>query len=144
MKDRANALLSYDEAKKKYAEKLAGDGVQIVNQYGTRSKHCMFRLINNIFSNEFAERFFRIGDTATRTELDGKLLNERSNFWLDVRATFIDTYPAGNERNLLVFDDDADFFGIDPSLAKNFHSAKKLQNVERSKQELLRGGQEIF
>ncbi|GMF57968.1 unnamed protein product [Phytophthora fragariaefolia] len=63
-------------------------------------------------------------DTATRTELDGKLLNERSDFWLDVRAAFVDTYPDGDERYLLMFDDDAYFVGIDPALTKNVHSAK--------------------
>eukprot|EP00644_Phytophthora_capsici_P009087 jgi/Phyca11/102261/e_gw1.6.607.1 len=122
--DRVKALL-----KKKYGRALPGDSTQLVEHDETRSKHCMFRLLNVLFSDEFAERFSRTGDSATRTELDGKLLNKKSDIWLDVRTAFVYICPEDDERNEMVFNDDSFFNGVNPALAKKVHSAKKLHSM---------------
>ncbi|KAG2928192.1 hypothetical protein PC119_g4573 [Phytophthora cactorum] len=123
--ERIEALKRYDAAMTVYGEKLPGDGLQELPSNGDaiRNKHCMFRLSNILFSDEFALRFCR---TATRAELDGNLINERSLFWDDVQAAFVDESPDNHERNMLELNDDNFFSGIDPKMAKKGHSAKKL------------------
>ncbi|KAG1688094.1 hypothetical protein DVH05_004410 [Phytophthora capsici] len=69
------------------------------------------------------------GDMATRAEWDGKLLNDRSGFWTEVREAFVGACPPDHERNRLEFDDDDFFAGINPALAKPVHSSRKLYSM---------------
>ncbi|KAG3056603.1 hypothetical protein PC122_g21303 [Phytophthora cactorum] len=95
--ERIEVLKQYGATMTAYGEKLTGDGVQNVHANGDAicSKHCM-----------------RCGTQATQSELDSKLINERSEFWVDVQAAFVDECPDNHERNILEFNDDDFFSGI--------------------------------
>ncbi|KAE9280936.1 hypothetical protein PF001_g23999 [Phytophthora fragariae] len=69
------------------------------------------------------------GDMASRAELDSKSVNDRSRFWQEVRAAFVQQYPRTHERNLLLFEDDM-FAGADPSVTRS-HSASKLLKMSK-------------
>lgn len=49
---------------------------------------CLFRLINILFSDRFAERFACFGDVPTREEID-KPGGKNETFWKDDRASFV-------------------------------------------------------
>ncbi|GMF44528.1 unnamed protein product [Phytophthora fragariaefolia] len=52
------------------------------------SKHCIFRLVNVLFSDVFAARFAETGNTPTRQQLDVSDVNATSSFWRDVGSEF--------------------------------------------------------
>ena len=89
--------------------------------------HCGFRLLNIVFSDQFVERFARLGNVASRAELDtGKAANDEL-FWCDVQACFVDT--EANDVGQLQFDDE--LFtdrSIDPSIVTE-HDWKKLRSI---------------
>ena len=89
-----------------------------------KQAQCPFRLLNILFSDEFADAFSRLGDIATRQVLDtGKAGNDQ-HFWQGVQKTFIE-----NDKNFgkLQFSDDHVFADceIDPSIIVK-HDWKKL------------------
>ena len=71
---------------------LYGNGSN--NKKATRKqRQCPYRLMNILFSDDFAADFGCIGDTATRAELDsGDARNNRA-FWVRVQDAFKDHHP---------------------------------------------------
>ena len=52
---------------------------------GTRKgKNCVPRLLNVMFSNQFASRHHEMPKTLTRTELDKGAVGPKSTFWMDL------------------------------------------------------------
>ena len=92
-----------------------------------KQAQCPFRLLNILFSDEFADAFSRLGDIATRQVLDtGKAGNDQ-HFWQGVQKTFIE-----NDKKFgkLQFLDDHVFADceIDPSIIVK-HDWKKLRAI---------------
>ncbi|KAE9271047.1 hypothetical protein PR003_g30631 [Phytophthora rubi] len=87
---------------------------------------CPFRLLNILFSDTFAERFSRLGDTSTRQDLDARV-SKRTVFWSDVREYFIGT--SDEHIGKLQFSHFAlDEMDIDPSVVVP-HGWKKLASI---------------
>lgn len=88
---------------------------------------CPFRLCNIVFSDAYAEKLARIGDKATRPELDSGKLNDEM-FWRDVQATFADK-DADEAISRLQFEHPAlEDMSIDPSKIVH-HDWKRLQSI---------------
>ncbi|KAF4134291.1 hypothetical protein GN958_ATG16519 [Phytophthora infestans] len=87
----------------------------------------MYRLLNILFSDDLAARFSESGNKPPRADLNTRSVNDKSNFWLDVRSAFMQTYPEDHALHQLVADEDL-FLGIDTSTFKP-HSAKKLYEM---------------
>ncbi|KAF4133251.1 hypothetical protein GN958_ATG17597 [Phytophthora infestans] len=58
---------------------------------GARTRHCMYRLLDLLFSDEFATRFSQSGDEPSRAALDTREVIDRSCFWADVQTAFATT-----------------------------------------------------
>ena len=91
---------------------------------------CAFRLINILFSDEFAADFATIGNVANRALLDSGKAGNDMYFWEKVQAAFVD---SENEfYNQLQFVDDAEVFDsmqhINPGNIV-FHDWKKLRSI---------------
>ncbi|GMF52815.1 unnamed protein product [Phytophthora fragariaefolia] len=76
------------------------------------SKHCIFRLVNVLFSDLFAARFAETGNTPTRQQLDVRYVNAPSSFWRDVGSEFNTNRADYNQ----VMSTHARFENIDPSV----------------------------
>ncbi|KAE9291535.1 hypothetical protein PR003_g25007 [Phytophthora rubi] len=129
--ERIDVLRRQDVARATYDGILLGDEGESAstNAVTKWAKHCWYRLLNILFSDEFSTRFSQSGDMASRAELDSKSVNDRSRFWQEVRAAFVQQYPRTHERNLLLFEDDM-FAGADPSVTRS-HSASKLLKMSK-------------
>jgi hypothetical protein len=66
---------------------------------------CTFRLMNILFSDEFAGEFATIGNVATRESLDSEKGNNQL-FWECVQDAFVE--PDNNNYDRLYFTDDTD------------------------------------
>ena len=90
-----------------------------------RSKHCMYRLLNVLFSDMFYERFQETGKQYKREQLDCSAVGKADGFWADVSIAFSE---EGNEAydNLLFVEDE--FEGIDCSHIIA-HDGPKLQSM---------------
>ncbi|KAE8877564.1 hypothetical protein PF005_g15470 [Phytophthora fragariae] len=87
-----------------------------------RTKNCMFRLLNVLFSDRFFQSFLASGDQLSRSDLD----RGGSTFWCDVAAEFA---ALDIEFDSLI-SDDAVFEDVDPSQFM-VHSSAKLQRMWR-------------
>ncbi|KAL4102316.1 hypothetical protein PRIC1_006062 [Phytophthora ramorum] len=124
--ERIAILKQHDDAQAAMDGIMLGDAglTTGTNAVSKRTKHCPYRLINFLFSDEFATRYSQTGDTASRAALDSKQTNAKSNFWQEVRESYVHIFPKTHERNLVMFDDEL-FRGIDPSVTKP-HPPEKL------------------
>jgi len=92
---------------------------------------CAFRLINILFSDEFASDFASIGNVANREILDSGKAGNEMHFWERMQEAFVGSTDNEN-YNQLQFVDDAEIFDnmhhINP---KNivFHDWKKLRSI---------------
>ncbi|KAG4249385.1 hypothetical protein PC116_g2937 [Phytophthora cactorum] len=76
------------------------------NPVERRSRHCLFRLLNVLYSESCFERFISSGDVSTRRELD----EEGRQFWEEVA----EGYNTINEDFDQLVSDDSLFEGIEP------------------------------
>jgi hypothetical protein len=101
------------------------------NQQGTRKEQqCTYRLMNILFSDDFADEFACIGNTAPRPLLDvGKAANEQS-VWEKIQAAFVITKA---DYNILQFRED-DVFGSETIYPGKIvsHDWKKLRSMWKS------------
>ncbi|OWZ20063.1 hypothetical protein PHMEG_0005585 [Phytophthora megakarya] len=106
-----------------YDDRLHGDGglPQGENAASSRTKHCMNRFLNILFS------VFNELQSDRRQSISR--LNERSPFWQDVKAAYVQVYETSHERNLLAFRHEL-FKGVDPSIIRP-HSEKKLYDMSK-------------
>lgn len=86
---------------------------------------CVFRLINVLFSDEYAEQLSRCGDLATRHQLDTKSINSSSPFWKDVTQSYNDEDDATYDVVTHVVDC---FSMVDPASFRR-HDGKKLWDM---------------
>ncbi|KAH7460884.1 uncharacterized protein KRP23_14590 [Phytophthora ramorum] len=103
--ERIAILKQHDDAQAAMDGIMLGDAglTTGTNAVSKRTKHC---------------------DTASRAALDSKQTNAKSNFWQEVRESYVHIFPKTHERNLVMFDDEL-FRGIDPSVTKP-HPPEKL------------------
>ncbi|KAH7459392.1 uncharacterized protein KRP23_15194 [Phytophthora ramorum] len=114
-KDERIAILKQHDA-----AQAAMDGIMLgdagltmgTNAVSKRTKHCPYRLIN------FCSRTRSLRATAKQ-----QATNAKSNFWQEVRESYVHIFPKTHERNLM-FEDEL-FSGIDPSVTKP-HPPEKL------------------
>ncbi|KAE8956969.1 hypothetical protein PR002_g31311 [Phytophthora rubi] len=85
-----------------------------------RSRHCLYRLLNVLFSELFFARFITSGDSLTRRELD----DGGRRFWEEVAEAF---NTANDDFDRLVSSDSL-FEGIQPHQITT-HSAAKLKSM---------------
>ena len=89
---------------------------------------CPFRLMNLLFSDEFAGDFASLGDVASRQLLDTGKAGNDEHFWVKVRLSFVVPHPV---YDVLAFWDDDVFLAadhIDPGKIVN-HDWKKLRAI---------------
>ena len=53
-----------------------------------KTRNCTYRLLNILFSDEFAGEFALIGDAGTRTELDAGIASNNRGFWQKIQHAF--------------------------------------------------------
>ncbi|KAI9995691.1 hypothetical protein PInf_012759 [Phytophthora infestans] len=80
--ERVDILVRIDLAANFFGNVVLGDvnGSSKKKKVGARTKHCMYRLLNILFSDEFAVRFSQSGNKAPRADLDTRAINDRSDF----------------------------------------------------------------
>ncbi|KAE8895614.1 hypothetical protein PF005_g9792 [Phytophthora fragariae] len=124
--ERVSILTAYDQSKGGVALLLSKQRLGKRSYNGNdlaearRTRHCVFRLINVLFSHEFFERFISSGDQLTRKELD----EGGSRFWEEVAAAF----NIANAIYDSLISDDSLFDGIRPDQI-TVHSAAKLKSM---------------
>ena len=60
-------------------------------------KQCTYRLLDMIFSDEFAGEFGFMGNTPIRAQLDSGDANNNHGFWICVEAAFKEPHPIYDE-----------------------------------------------
>jgi hypothetical protein len=96
---------------------------------------CAFRLMNILFSDEFASAFATIGNVANREVLDSGKAGNEMHFWEKVQDAFVGSTDNENYNQELQFVDDAEIFDsmhhINP---RNIvlHDWKKLRSIWRN------------
>jgi len=98
-------------------------------QLDTRKKaQCPYRLLNILFSDEFAEDFGALTNKATRDQLDRGVAALGKHFWIRVQPAFIDATNV--EADDLKFRDNAMYANskVDPSVIVP-HSWQKLSGI---------------
>jgi hypothetical protein len=89
-----------------------------------KTRNCVFRLINVLFSDEMSPKFEQLGGKKEKNILDTGLASNDEYFWQEVT----DKYKEANEDyDNLAFIEDI-FLGIDPSV-KQDHSWSKLHEI---------------
>lgn len=89
-----------------------------------KSRHCGFRLVNVLFSDEFASRLDEVNSPPPRLELDAGSTNGQSALWRAVAEAFA---LARSEYGGLIVDH-PDFYGVDPAQIVE-HSSDKLRSI---------------
>ena len=89
-----------------------------------KTKNCIFRLINVLFSDEISAKFISLGEKNSKNVLDSGLAGFDEYFWQDVSVQYQSTCSAFDD---LAFYDDM-FEGINPSVKLN-HSWSKLREI---------------
>jgi hypothetical protein len=92
---------------------------------------CPFRLMNVLFSDQFAERFAATGNVASRDVLDTGLAGNDQHFWQCVRTAFVSSVPNAAFDELLFKEDvvlSLQSDDIDPSKVVP-HEWKKLRTI---------------
>lgn len=112
-------------------QQQADDGAVVQEDAGATRKQvqCSFRLINILFSDDFAGAFATLGDVANRALLDtGRAANDE-HFWVRFRAAFVEPHP---DYDTLDFVSSDEVFStqdhIDPGIIVP-HDWKKLRTI---------------
>jgi len=101
---------------------------------GTRKQaQCPFRLINILFSDQFADDFGQLGKIADRATLDSGKAAHGQYFWEKVQKAFVDSSNNSRYGHLHYKDSDDVFAGIDHIDCSKIvpHSWKKLEKMWR-------------
>ncbi|KAE8892887.1 hypothetical protein PF011_g14021 [Phytophthora fragariae] len=123
--DRVKLLTAYDENKTSVElllQRQRSSSRRVEEEETRRTRNCMFRLLNVLFSERFFQAFLASGNQLSRSELD----QGGSTFWRDIAAAF----DALDIEFDSVISDDAVFDDVDPSQTMA-HSAAKLQRMWR-------------
>lgn len=89
-----------------------------------KTKFCIYRLINVLFSDEFSSRLHEIDATPTRVELDERKTGALNSFWTDVEAAF----AMKKDEYDVIDSTDPVFNGIKPSKPVH-HTGRKLRSM---------------
>jgi hypothetical protein len=89
---------------------------------------CSFRLMNILFSDEFAADFAELGNTADRNLLDNGMAGNEAGFWVGVQSAFVEPHPDYDELRFMDDDVMASQDTIDPGKIIN-HDWKKLRKI---------------
>ncbi|ETI47812.1 hypothetical protein F443_08086 [Phytophthora nicotianae P1569] len=119
--DQIRHLTEYDAAKR--AVQSSVDEENLLDPSQRKKKHCPIRLLNVLFSDQFAGRLGASDDAATREQLDAGEVNAKTKFWQDVGDEFWNNTSDFNN----ICDDAASnprFATIDPSVIVQHDSAK--------------------
>ena len=54
-----------------------------------QTEHCLFRFVNILFSDAFAELFSVMGDSNKRSAIDANKASNSKAFWIDMQAAFV-------------------------------------------------------
>ncbi|GMF37895.1 unnamed protein product [Phytophthora fragariaefolia] len=117
----------YDRTNELYGEIALSSGSQrrkATAEQTTKTKHCMFRLINVLFSDKFAQRFAENNGPVSRTDLDRGAVNRNPQFWTYVASSFAEDRL---EYGWLVASHPK-FGGIRPSIV-TVHNGVKLRGM---------------
>ena len=116
---RIRALMTDDMAKRN-----GRDGTPVKKSV-RRTQHCLFRLLNVLFSDEFCEEFSHIGDPKTRENLDSNTSKGKTTFFENVAAAFQLERPefGGLIANHEMFRD------VDPSVIHHAYSGEKMEKM---------------
>ena len=76
-----------------------------------KEPQCVYRLLNILFSDQFATEFEALGNTSTREQLDTGTAASDKHFWIHIRDAFVDSTDKNHvsEYGDLRFKDDAAF-----------------------------------
>ena len=66
-------------------------------QPNRKFKQCPYRLLNILFSEEFAGDFGSMGDTPSRAQLDSGDARNNRGFWICVETAFKEPHPIYDE-----------------------------------------------
>ncbi|ETK87691.1 hypothetical protein L915_07911 [Phytophthora nicotianae] len=119
--DQIRHLTEYDAAKR--AVQSSVDEENLLDPSQRKKKHYPIRLLNVLFSDQFAGRLGASDDAATREQLDAGEVNAKTKFWQDVGDEFWNNTSDFNN----ICDDAASnprFAAIDPSVIVQHDSAK--------------------
>ena len=89
-----------------------------------KTRNCVFRLINVLFSDEMCPKFERLGEKRDKNVLDSGLAANDEYFWQEVAEIYKETNA---DYDNLAFVDSI-FLGVDPSV-KLDHSWSKLREI---------------
>jgi hypothetical protein len=92
-----------------------------------KTKNCVFRLINVLFSDEMSPKFVQLGEKKDKTILDSGLAANNEYFWQEVVEKFQQTNVI---YDCIAFTDPM-FSGVDPSI-KVEHSWSKLREIYKA------------
>jgi hypothetical protein len=96
----------YDSQMVAYESRAQASGEAGVSPSTRKEVQCTFRLMNILFSDEFAGDFATLGDVASRESLDSGKGGNNQLFWERVQDAFAE--PDNNDYNCLYFTDDKD------------------------------------
>ena len=103
---------------------------QEVNSRTRKEPQCSFRLLKILFTDEFSTKFAKLGDAATRYQLDtGKTGNDQY-FWEEVCQAF---QESNDSYDTLLFQEDDVFASLDVEMSVIVnHSWQKLRSIWKS------------
>ena len=79
-------LVSIRQIKSRYAK--VPEAADVTDPATRKEPQCIYRLLNILFSDAFAEGFAQLGNVAARTELDGGKAANNQLFWEGVQEAF--------------------------------------------------------
>ena len=116
-----------------YAANRSAYNVDKANQSPQRkTMHCSFRLLNILFSDEFAEDFSKLGDIPKRHKLDNNSNTYcQEDFWKTIVPAYVT--PSNKFNNIMFYDDVLRAENINPSIILT-HDWRRLRDIWRNTQ----------
>jgi hypothetical protein len=116
-----------------YAANRSAYNVDKANQSPQRkTMHCSFRLLNILFSDEFAEDFSKLGDIPKRHELDNNSNTYcQEDFWKAIVPAYVT--PSDKFNDVMFYDDVLRAENINPSIILT-HDWRRLRDIWRDTQ----------
>ncbi|ETP16251.1 hypothetical protein F441_09140 [Phytophthora nicotianae CJ01A1] len=114
-------LRAYDAARR--AAQSSVDEGYLMESSPRKTKHCMIRLLNILFSDHFAEKLASSDDTATRDQIDAGEVNKKTAFWKEVGVVYRTNTTDFNELFAEAANDPR-YEGINPSVIVEHNTAK--------------------
>ncbi|OWZ02337.1 hypothetical protein PHMEG_00026115 [Phytophthora megakarya] len=119
--DHIKCLRRYDDLVNQ--GELASEASVLATGSARRTKHCVFRLINVLMSNDLVMRLIEVtGNNLDRQDLDDVQASPKALFWKDVETKVC---SHDEDCNGLI-EDDVAFEGINPAIVVK-HDAAKLE-----------------